>query len=40
MATKKTSIDDYKDRMTSPIGARRIDPKTKKPIQPKNQKKK
>ena len=25
-------IDEYKDRMTSPIGAVRIDPKTNKPI--------
>ena len=28
-------IDEYKDRMKSPIGAVRIDPKTKKPIKPK-----
>ena len=28
----KANIGDYKDRMTSPIGAVRIDPKTKKPI--------
>lgn len=28
-------IDDYKDRMTAPIGARRLDPKTGKPITPK-----
>lgn len=26
------NIDDYKDRMTSPIGIKRTDPKTKKPI--------
>ena len=33
MATKKKpTIDDYKDRMTCPINAIRIDPKTKKPI--------
>ena len=32
MATKKNGIDAYKDRMTSPIGAVRIDPKTRKPI--------
>ena len=35
MAGKKNSIDDYKDRMTSPIGAVRIDPKTGKAIKPK-----
>ena len=29
----KTEIDDYKDRMTSPIGAVRIDPVTRKPIE-------
>lgn len=34
MATK-TKIEDYKDRMTSPVGAVRIDPKTKKPIKQK-----
>ncbi len=27
-----SNIDDYKDRFTSPIGAIRIDPKTRKPI--------
>ena len=32
MAKSKTTIDDYKDRMTSPIGAVRIDPKTRQPI--------
>ena len=32
MATKKTSINDYKNRMNAPIGAVRIDPKTGKPI--------
>ena len=32
MATKKTSIDQYKNRMTAPIGAVRIDPKTGKPL--------
>ena len=34
MATtkKKTSIDDYKDRMTCPFGAVRLDPKTNKPM--------
>ena len=33
MATKRNSnINDYKDRMTSPVGAVRIDPKTRKPI--------
>lgn len=32
MATKKTSINDYKDRMSAPMGGREIDPKTKKPI--------
>lgn len=31
MATKKTDIKDYKDRMSSPIGAIRID-KNGKPI--------
>lgn len=25
-------IDDYKDRMSAPIGAVRTDPKTRKPI--------
>ena len=36
MATKKTTgIDAYKDRMTAPIGAVQIDPKTRKPIAPK-----
>lgn len=25
-------IDDYKDRMTAPVGITRIDPKTRKPI--------
>ena len=25
-------IEDYKNRMTAPIGAVRIDPKTRKPI--------
>lgn len=30
----KNNIDDYKNRMTSPIGAVRIDPKTGKPIKP------
>lgn len=29
------NIDDYKDRMTSPVGMVRIDPKTKKPIKSK-----
>ena len=33
MATKKKpTIDDYKDRMTCPIGAVQTDPKTRKPI--------
>ena len=31
MATK-SNINDYKNRMDSPIGAVRIDPKTRKPI--------
>lgn len=31
---KKPSIDAYKDRMTSPVGAVLIDPKTRKPIKP------
>ncbi len=29
---KKPTIDDYKDRMTCPIGAVRTDPETRKPI--------
>ena len=33
--TKKPGIDAYKDRMTAPIGAVRLDPKTNKPIAPK-----
>ncbi len=32
MATKKTSINDYKNRMDAPVGAVRIDPKTGKPL--------
>lgn len=28
-------IDDYKNRMTAPIGGTRIDPKTGKPLPPK-----
>ena len=32
MAKKKTNIDDYKNRMTSPVIAVRIDPKTGKPL--------
>ena len=35
MPKKKPTIDDYKDRMTSPISATRLDPKTHKPIKPK-----
>lgn len=31
---KKTTIDDYKDRMNCPVGAVQIDPKTRKPIKP------
>ena len=31
MATKN-NINDYKDRMSAPMGAVLIDPKTKKPI--------
>ena len=31
----KSSIDDYKDRMSSPIGIVRTDPKTRKPIKKK-----
>ena len=36
MATKKpkNSIDDFKDRMTSPVKVTRIDPKTRKPLKP------
>lgn len=40
MAGKKTNINDYKNRMTAPIGAVQIDPKTGKVIKPKNTKKK
>lgn len=29
---KKPSINDYKNRMSAPMGGREIDPKTKKPI--------
>lgn len=39
MATKR-KIDDYKDRMSAPVGVTRIDPKTKKPITPKKSVKK
>lgn len=41
MATKKpkNSIDDFKDRMTSPVKITRIDPKTRKPIKPSKKKK-
>ena len=39
MATKKTSINDYKNRMNAPIGAVRIDPKTGKAITKKTKKK-
>ena len=40
MATaKKPTINDYKDRMTAPIGAVRINPKTGKPIPNKTTKK-
>lgn len=39
MATKKrNSIDDFKDRMTCPFGAVRLDPKTNKPITKKTKK--
>lgn len=34
------NINDYKDRLGSPIGAVRIDPKTGKPIKTKKTKKK
>ena len=27
------NIEDYKDRMTAPVGVRRLDPKTLKPIE-------
>ena len=37
---KKPSIDDYKNRLDSPIGAIRIDPKTNKPMKPKAKKSK
>ena len=36
---KATTINDYKNRMTSPIGAVRIDPKTRKPIKDTKKKK-
>lgn len=36
---KKGTINDYKDRLSSPIGAVRIDPKTRKPIPTKQKKK-
>ena len=29
MAKKKPTIDDYKDRLSAPVGAKRIDVKTK-----------
>ena len=32
MATKRPSIKDYKNRMSAPIGAVQIDPKTGKPL--------
>lgn len=32
MAKAKSNIKDYKDRLSSPVGAVRIDPKTRKPI--------
>ena len=32
---KKANINDYKDRMSSPIGAVRLDPKTMKPAKSK-----
>lgn len=31
----KSNINEFKDRMTCPIAATRIDPKTKKPIESK-----
>ena len=37
---KKRNISDYKDRMSAPIGAVQIDPKTGKPIQKKASRKK
>ena len=40
MATKKNNIKDYKDRTTAPIGAVRIDPKTRQPIKANGTKKK
>ena len=39
MATK-TNINEYKNRMDSPVGAVRIDPKTRKPIKDKKSTKK
>lgn len=33
-------IDEYKDRMSAPVGAVRTDPKTRKPITEKNTAKK
>lgn len=40
MATTKTNINQYKNRMDSPVGAVRIDPKTRKPITAKKSTKK
>ncbi len=37
-STSKNSINDYKDRMSSPVGAVRINPKTRKPIKTKRSK--
>lgn len=36
MAEKKSSIGDFKNRMSSPVVAIRIDPKTGKPIKKKS----
>lgn len=35
MATKKYGIDEFKDRMSSPVKIVRINPKTGKPIRAK-----
>lgn len=41
MASKKSNINDFKNRMTSPVVGVRIDPKTGKPLKKsKNTKKK
>ena len=34
MSGRKTNINDYKDRMSSPVGAIRTDPVTREPLPP------